>query len=366
MKTKTSNRLSLYVFKNHIMKILIYIVLVFNLMLLFACNKKEVAKDNKPQIGLVNVKLHTVGSIIGNDPILASGIVASESEVRMAFKTGGVIEKEYVEEGSVVRKGQLLAKLNMTEIAANVAQVNEQVTKLERDLARVKNLYRDSVATLEQLQNVTTALNVAKQSLSIANFNQQYSDIRATTNGRIVKRIMNEGELVAPGMPVFYLVADNANDWVVRVGVSDKDWFRLKTGDVASVKIDAFGTETFSANVHKLAASIDPTSGLYQIEMKLKNCNKPLVPGLFSNVKILPSKKIPFLSIPIEALIEGNNTSAYTFVYDNGKARKIEIKTNGVQGGEVLITSGLQAGQQVITDGSAYLSDGCDVQISSK
>jgi RND family efflux transporter MFP subunit len=254
----------------------------------------------------------------------------------------------------------------MTEIGANVAQVNEQVSKLERDLARVKNLYKDSVATLEQLQNVTTALNVARQSQSIANFNQQYSDIRATTNGRIVKRIMNEGELVAPGMPVFYLVADNSNDWVVRVGVSDKDWSRLKPGDLATVNIDAFKGETFSARVHKLAPSIDPTSGLYQIELKLQNCKKQLVPGLFSSVKMLPNAKVSYLAIPIEAMIDGNNTSAFVFVFDNGKARKIEIKTNGVQGNEVLISSGLQEGQQVITDGSAYLSDGVDVKVADK
>ena len=330
-------------------------------MFAFACKKKITIVEKSTLEDKIPVRLHLVTQTIGSNPLTVSGIVGSENDVRLAFKTGGVIEKEYVEEGSIVRKGQLLAKLNLTEISANVAQVNEQVVKLERDLARAKNLYKDSVATLEQVQNVTSALNVARQTQNIANFNQQYSEIRATVNGRIVKRIMNEGELVAPGMPVFYLVAENANDWVIRVGVSDKDWSRLRVGDLATGTIDAFKGETVAAKVHKLAPSIDPTSGLYQIELKLQNFKKQLVPGLFSTLKIMPSSKVSYLAIPIEALIEGNNTSAFVFVNDNGIARRIDVKTNGVQGNEVLITAGLSEGQQVITDGSAYLSDGAAI-----
>ena len=331
--------------------------------LLFSCKNKEKVIEKNTLDEAIPVHVKTVGKNDATNPIVASGIIASESEARLSFKTGGIIEKIFVIEGQAVRKGQLLAKLNLAEINANVAQVNEQVNKLERDLARVKNLYKDSVATLEQLQNITTAVNVAHQNQSIAAFNQQYSEIRATTNGKIVKKIMNEGELVGPGMPVFFLVADNANDWVVRVGVSDKDWARLKIGDNASINIDAFKDQVFSGSVKKLAASIDPTSGLYQIELSILRCNKPLISGLFSNVNITPKTKQTSLSIPIEALLEGSNKSAYVYLNDNNVARKVMIKTNGIVQNEVLIIEGLVEGQQIITDGSAYLTDGSKIEI---
>jgi membrane fusion protein, multidrug efflux system len=174
---------------------------------------------------------------------------------------------------------------------------------------------------------------------------------------------MNEGELVGPGMPLFYITADGAKDWVVRVGVSDKDWARLKEGDAAQVMIDAFKGETFSARVSNKAPSIDPQSGLYQMELKFSQLPKQLALGLFASVKMQPKMQRSYLTVPIDAIIEGNGNHAFVFVAEQGKARKIDVETVAIQDGKVLISNGLQIGQQVITDGSAYLADGVNIKI---
>src|SRR4029079_18657756 len=127
-----------------------------------------------------------------------------------------------------VAKGQLLATLDLTEINAQVQQANQGVEKVQRDVKRVKNLYNDTVATLEQVQNANTQLKVAEESLRIARFNQQYAQIRATESGIILKKLMNEGELASAGSPVFQFNGTAGNDWVIRFGVSDKDWAVLK------------------------------------------------------------------------------------------------------------------------------------------
>ena len=157
-------------------------------------------------------------------PIHASGILSSSAEQRLSFKIGGVIRKIYVDEGDVVRAGQLLAILDKTEIDAQVAQAQQGLAKAERDLQRVQGLYDDSSATLELLQNATTGRDIAKETARIAQFNQQYAEIRATRGGKIIKKLMNEGEITGPGTPVFVLFETGKDDWVVKINVSDRDW----------------------------------------------------------------------------------------------------------------------------------------------
>jgi multidrug efflux pump subunit AcrA (membrane-fusion protein) len=99
--------------------------------------------------------------------------MVSDLESKPAFKTGGVIERTFFKEGDHVQEGQLLATLHMAEINAQVDQARKGVEKTTRDLARVKNLYADSVATLEQYQNVQTANDVSNETLKIALFNQK-------------------------------------------------------------------------------------------------------------------------------------------------------------------------------------------------
>ena len=333
--------------------------------ILAAC-KKNPKQDTNTSLAneFVTVKVANVSKVTSAEPVSASGFVASDKEARMAFKTGGVIQKIYVQEGDQVKKGQLLAHLDLTEINAQVTQAHEGFNKLERDLKRVTNLFKDSVATLEQLQNITTAYNVAKKTVEIADFNKNFSDIRATSNGRILKKIMNEGELVGPGMPVLYMSADGTSDWIIKVGVSDKDWARLKEGDAATISIDAYKGETFAARITNKAVSIDPASGLYQTELKFFRLPKQLAYGLFATAKMQPTSTRNYLSVPVDAIIEGNGNQASVFVIQNGKAFRKQISIASIATSNVLINSGLEENEQVVTDGSAYLTDDTMVKIS--
>lgn len=138
-------------------------------------------------------------------PIRTSGWVTSTAEQRLSFKIGGIIRKIYVEEGDVVRAGQLLAVLDKTEIDAQVTQAQQMLTKAERDLGRAEGLFKDSSATLEILENARTGREMAKENARVATFNQQYAEIRATKGGKIIKKLMNEGEVTGPGTPVLVL-----------------------------------------------------------------------------------------------------------------------------------------------------------------
>lgn len=292
-------------------------------------------------------------------PVRTSGVLTSSAEQRLSFKIGGVVKGIYVKEGDLVRPGQLLATLDKTEIDAQVAQAQQGLAKAERDLARVEGLYRDSSATLELLQNATTARDLAKETLRIATFNQQYAEIRATKAGKIIKKLLNEGEITGPGMPVFILFEAGANDWVVQVNVSDRDWARLNVGMEAHVTMDAYEGIVFSGKVSDIAPAADPTSGLYPVEVRVWPQGKRFAPGLFADVEIKPRQTKPYAIVPVEAIVEGNGQSAFVFaLQDDGESvKKMPVRIAFIEGTQVVIASGLESVREVVVAGAPYLNE---------
>ncbi|MCB9315707.1 MAG: efflux RND transporter periplasmic adaptor subunit [Lewinellaceae bacterium] len=292
-------------------------------------------------------------------PVHASGMLTSSAEQRLAFKIGGVISKIYVDEGDAVRPGQLLATLDKTEIDAQVSQANQVLLKAERDLGRVEGLYRDSSATLELLQNATTGRDVAKEGLQIAKFNQQYAEIRATRGGKIIKKLMNAGEITGPGTPVFVLFETGTNDWVVKVNVSDRDWARLRTGMPAKVTMDAYPGTVFNGRVSDLAPAADPANGLYPVEIRIQPQGKRFAPGLFAEVDIAPQQARRYAVVPVEAIIEGDGLEAFVFALqpDGESVQKIPVQVAFLEGNLAVLAQSLPETTEVITSGAPYLTE---------
>jgi len=298
-------------------------------------------------------------------PISASGMLTSSGEQRLSFKIGGIINKIYVDEGDAVRQGQLLAIMDKTEIDAQVNQAKEGLAKAERDLARVEGLYRDSSATLELLQNATTGRDVAKETVRIASFNQRFAEIRATRSGKVIKKLINEGEITGPGMPAFVIFETGPNDWVVRINVSDRDWARLSMGMRAQVTMDAYEGIVFNGKVSDLAAAADPASGLYTVEIQIATQGKRFAPGLFAKVDITPSKSRAYTMVPVEAIVEGDGKSAFVFALqpDSISVKKIPVQVAFMEGDKVVIASGLEGVLEVVTAGAPYLSEKKKVRV---
>lgn len=348
-------------------------------VLLWGCGSK--AEHNQTQKtalaaideAVVPVKLTPVSTVVRAEPIVASGLVSSSEEARLSFKVGGIIDRMFVEEGQSVRKGQLLATLDLTEINAQVSQAQLASEKAERDLGRVKNLYADTAATLEQLQNATTGTNVAKQNLTIAQFNRSYAQIRSTVDGTVTRKVTNAGEYVAPGASVYLISSNRRNDWVVRVGVSDKDWARLRLGNRASILLDAYPDQPFTGVVSELAQAADPTNKLYEVEVRINPGAARFAPGLFAKVTLVPSQSRSYTLVPVEAIVEGNGKSGFVYVLagDNTNTQPLHVRKTPVQigfldGDKVLLTNGLSNATNVITAGSAYLTEESTVIVKNE
>ena len=349
--------------KIHTLKIFVF--QAFSLGVIFAlpaCGAKEPAVVTRPaatEEAAIPVRTVAVQQRNITLPVHASGMLTSTAEQRLAFKIGGIIRKVYVEEGDVVRRGQLLATLDKTEIDAQVNQARQGLVKAERDLGRVQGLYQDSSATLELLENATTGRDVARETARIATFNQQYAEIRATKGGKIIKKLVNEGEVTGPGLPALVLFETGKDDWVVKINVSDRDWARLNLGMSARVTMDAYEGTTFNGKVTDLAPAADPQSGLYPVEIRIQPQGKRFAPGLFAQVDITPSQSRLYTTVPIEAIVEGDGRAAFVFALqaDGQSVRKAPVQIAFLEGDQVVIASGLEGVGEVVTTGAPYLTE---------
>lgn len=345
-----------------------YLLALLLAVLLWSCGSKAKAPAEGMATetideAVVPVRLAPVQMVSRAEPITASGLLSSAEEARLSFKVGGIVNKLYVEEGQAVRKGQLLATLDMTEINAQVNQAQLAVEKSERDMNRVKAMYADTAATLEQMQNATTGSSVARQNLTIARFNQSYAQIRSSVDGTVTRRIMNEGELASPGSPVFFVSGNRRNDWVVRVGVSDKDWARLRLGNRATVTFDAYPGRTFRGTVSELAQAADPMNKLYEVEIRVDPNGVRFAPGLFAKVQLTPDLSRTYAVVPVEAIVEGNGQEGFVYVLkpDRKGVRKQPVQIGFLDGNKVLLSNGLANITDVVTAGSAFLTEESNV-----
>lgn len=333
------------------------IILLASLIVAAGC-KQEYVKEPKE---LPNVKQAKVVSIEATDqpiPVYASGKIEALKNMKLSFKTGGYVKRIAVNEGDYVKKGQLLATLNTEEIDAQVKQAEANVTKAERDLERFKRLYADSAATLEQVQDLETGLEVAQSGLTIARFNRVYSQIIAPVSGRIQTKMAEVNELVNPGQPILAISAKSAG-MSLNVGLADREVVKLKTGDQAEIIFDAYDGTVGRAQVTEIAAEASPLTGTFNVELTILDFPFELKSGFFAKASILPGKQGAYFKVPMHAMVSGRSDEVAVFVPDINVAKKRSLKPLFI-GDDFFTVAAVDLQQElsVITDGASYLAEG--------
>ncbi len=297
-------------------------------------------------------------------PVRVTGILAGRQESKLSFKVGGIIARIQVREGQRVQAGQLLATLKLAEIQAQVNQAQNAFDKAARDLQRVQNLYDDKVATLEQLQDATTGYEMAKSGLEIARFNRRHAAIYAPSSGIILKRFVEQNELVSPGLPVLAMSSASAG-WILKAGLADRDVVRVALGDSAQLRFDAFPGHSIPARVTEISGTASPLTGTFEVELAVPSAiGLAFLSGMMAKAEITPSRRAPVWLVPIAALVEadGDHGSVYTATAAS-TAEKVAVTVAFIHGEQVAISTGLENVTEVITAGAAYLTPGARVQI---
>lgn len=331
------------------------------IILISAGCRNEPVKTSEPEV--INVRVLQVEPQAISIPVHASGIISSTEEMKLSFKTGGIVAMISVKEGEQVKRGEILATLNLSEINAQVNLAFKGYEKVLRDYTRTKNLYADTVATLEQMQNAATALDVAKSNLDIARFNLTHSKITAPDNGRILKQFVRSNELVASGYPVF-LFGTAGKNWKIKAGLSDKDIIKINPGDSASVAIDAYPGVKFTAFVEQVGGMSNPLTGTYDIELALNDTGYRLATGFVAGVEVFPLHKETFFLVSAGSVVEANGHAGYIYSLTKSMTvKKIRVEITAIIGQQAAIKGNCDSISKIVTEGAAYLRDGVKVNV---
>ncbi|MEI2273150.1 efflux RND transporter periplasmic adaptor subunit [Sphingobacterium sp. ML3W] len=334
-------------------------------LMLSSC--KEHPKNTNPlgEPDIIAVKVSPVSSFRVPTSVQVTGLVSTEDQANYSFKIGGVISRILVSEGDFFRKGQLLATLNTTEISAGLSQSSLGVDKAQRDYDRAMNLYKDSVFTLEQLQNTRTALDVARKGKEAVAFNERYAKIYATSDGFVSKKVANEGEVIGGGMPVLLTntIQQNAS-YLLKAGVTDREWSSIKAGQAAKVTLDGFPDQLFEATVYRKLQSADREIGSFQIELKLKLHNVAPPVGMFGKADIEIDQVENAIVIPYNALVEADGKKGYVFTTVGAdKVKKIPVNIMKFETDKVYLSDKMDGINQIVISNSAYLNEQSVVKI---
>lgn len=322
-------------------------------------NEDDKAKKQKLNLEAVPVEINEY-----NQEIHSIGRTARKSEIKLSFKTPGIIKQINVDEGDKVRKGQILASLNLTELNSMRKQAEIAFEKAQRDFNRAENLYKDSVATLEQYQNAKSSLNAAEAQLKIANFNIEHSIIKAPATGQILKKLSEPKEMIAAGYPVF-LFGSSDEAWILTVNLIAEDMKLINIDDNALIKFENDG-KVYKAVVSEISTFADPYTATFEVELKFINPPADSATGMIAKAKILSSNRNSYIKIPASSVIEANKNLLEIYVYSNDSLQRQTVKLINSENDYLLIESELDTNSFIISKGAHYIKNNTEFEVEIK
>ncbi|KPQ01076.1 MAG: RND-type efflux system membrane fusion component [Bacteroidetes bacterium HLUCCA01] len=302
-------------------------------------------------------------------PVQVIGQVSSATSFNLSFRTGGFIDEILVDEGDRVSEGQRLAKLNQRETEALLLRAEAMFAQSMREMNRIQNLYNDSAATQQQLDNQQTVVDVSRAELELARFNAEKSEIIAPQDGIILRKMTEINEQVRQGDAVFTMGTRGNEATVVLAGVSDRHIYRLKTGDTALFSSSAYPNKQFEGKVTRIPSQANNRTGVFDIEITLNGSAHELKNGFILRGSILPQTTEPLIAIPIAALVEADGNAVWMYTPDASgqSANRIRVQPVHIANEHFYVRSeDLNGITRIITRGSAYVRPGSAINISEE
>jgi RND family efflux transporter MFP subunit len=340
------------------------VAVLFGVSALTGCEKSAARAAEPTAERVIPVTLTHVAKGPLKRSVRAAGVLKEKRELDLSFKVPGVVSRVLVEEGAKVKRGQLLAVLDPTEVEAGAAQAQEVYVKAERDLARAQQLHESKGIPKSSLDDAESAVVVARASAASASFNLKHAQLLAPDNGVIDARMVEVGEVVAPGLPVLHFKSGLGS--VVRVGLIDRDVLAVRPGQLAQVALDARPTAPFAARVTRVANSITPGVGTFEVELTPldREVSLSLPSGLSAKVTFLREEEA--LSLPLTALVDGDGDHAFVYVVEASRAKRMPVEVDGIEGERVALRTKLADGLSVVALGAAELQEGTRVRITGE
>lgn len=314
--------------------------------------------------------------------ITATGTIEPVTSVTVGTQVSGIVAKLYVDYNSVVKKGQVIAELDKTNLIselntarANLTSAQSTATYELANYNRYKTLYEKGLVSADEYESAQLSyqkakeqVNTSRESVQKAQTNLGYATITSPIDGVVLSKAVEEGQTVAASFntPELFTIARDLTDMRVIADIDEADIGGVKEGQRVSFTVDAFPDDSFTGEVTQVRQQATTESNVvtYEVVISARNNDLKLKPGLTANVTIftmerndvlaVPSKALRF--IPNEALLKKDQTiedieaktKLWTLEGNTFKAHAVEVGTTNGMLTEIL--GGISEGTEVLTD----------------
>lgn len=290
-----------------------------------------------------------------------TGVLLPDEEVDLSFETSGKITEIHFREGSQVKKGDLLAKVNDKPLQAELKKLEAQVPLARDRVNRQQTLLARDAVSQESYESVATDLETLLADIELVKARIEQTELRAPFDGVIGLREVSEGSYASPTTIVTRLTKLSPLKIEFAINESEANHIGPETGITFTVENE---TKVFNATVYAVESRIDENTFTLKARALYDNPGQRLRPGYSASVNIELNRFPSAIVIPSLSMVaEFGRDIAY--VYDNGVARQVEITKGLRTASAVQVTGGLARGDTLITTGVMQLRDGIPVVINN-
>ena len=294
------------------------------------------------------------------DDYKSVSILLPDEEVDLAFQTSGLITNIYFTEGTAVKKGELLAKVNDAPLQAQLIRLQAQIQLAEDRVYRQKALLEKDAVSKEAYEQVRTELAMLNADIQLIRANIDLTELRAPFDGVIGLRHVSEGAYASPSTLIATLT--KVTPLKIEFFPPEKYAGQLKPGTKVSFTLEN-DLKTYQGQVYAVDTKIDPNTFRFAVRAIYPNSDGRIKPGRTANLQIRMWEADNAIAIPSEAIVPELGVDK-VFLYKSGKAQPVTI-TKGLRNESLVqVLEGLQFGDTLITSGTLQLRTGLSVTLN--
>ena len=282
------------------------------------------------------------------------GTVRPKLQATVEAKVSGRVLEFTATPGSMVKSGDLLARLDVQEIQAKVDQASAMLDQARRDFERQRQLMSSNATTRQEFENAEARVKVAVAAMNEAETMMSYAKVTAPFDGVVTRKLADVGDLAMPGKPLLAIEAPTALRF--EADLPEAIFDRVKLGDKMQVHL----AKTLEATVSEISPVADPVSRTFNVKLDLP-ATDGLRTGQFGRVSV-PVAEVKLLLVQQSAVLKRGQMEL-VFVAKDGKATLRLVKTGKLLESRIEVLSGLEDGEQVVISDVAKLTDGQPVTI---
>jgi len=341
--------------------VIILLVIFLALIVLYPKYKSYLATKIKGKgiagepIRQAQQKLNAIGYVINpthmSELINSTGTLKPDEEVDLAFETSGKIIGINFTEGTRVKKGDLLAKVNDRPLQAQLEKLEAQLKMAEAKEFRQRSLLDKDAISQESYDQVQTDVQTIKADINLIKANISQTELRAPFDGIIGLRYVSEGSFTTMSTKIAKLI--KISPLKIEFSIPEKYASEIKIGYPVTFTIDG-STQVFKASVYAIDPKIDVDTRTITLRSLYPNKDEELKSGRYAGITLELSQIDKAIAIPTEALIPQMD-GEQVFIYKNGKAKSVMVNTGLRTASQIQITDGLKFGDTLITSGIMQL-----------